>query len=128
MRDSHDLWHVAAGYETDILGELAVLALTVSQTGNRALLAIVAGGYALTYRVRDPRAASGRQLIREAFRRGRRAAWLPAVDWEALLARDLTEVRAELRLTDTPRYQTIYSDDPALRVGRRAQAASLVAA
>ena len=35
------------------------------------------------------------QIIREAYRNGKNAAWLPATDWEAMLEESLAEVRAE---------------------------------
>ena len=37
----------------------------------------------------------------QAFRRGRRAAWLVAARWEELLARPLDEVRRRLRIEAT---------------------------
>ena len=40
---------------------------------------------------------------------GRRAAWLPAQDWEALLGRPLDEVRAQLGLGEPPRYEPVRS-------------------
>jgi ubiquinone biosynthesis protein COQ4 len=50
-----------------------------------------------------------RRTIRDAWRRGRRAAWLPAQDWEALLPRRLDDVRGELALGASPVYQPVRS-------------------
>jgi ubiquinone biosynthesis protein COQ4 len=50
-----------------------------------------------------------RKMIRHAYRRGRKAAWLPAVDWETMLERPLVEVRAELGLEDLPVYDEMRS-------------------
>ena len=57
--------------------------------------------------------AEGRKLIRDAWRRGRSkgVAWLPALDWEALLARPLEEVRKELAVGEPPVYQEIRTED-----------------
>jgi ubiquinone biosynthesis protein COQ4 len=91
----HDLWHVLTGYGADEAGEAALLAFTQAQMPQRALLVIVAAaawigpwGEAFAWQ---------RYLVR-AWRRGRRASSLLAVDWEALLARPLGEVRAALRI------------------------------
>jgi ubiquinone biosynthesis protein COQ4 len=105
MRDQHDLWHVVTGYGRDLVGEAAVLAFTYAQTRNRGIGLIVAVAY-----WRGGKAASWfRPLIREAWRRGRRAAWLPATDWEAMLPRPLHEVREELGLGEPPRYEALRS-------------------
>jgi len=50
-----------------------------------------------------------RPLVRQAYRRGRRAAWLPATDWEALLPRPLHEVRVELGVGEPPGYEALRS-------------------
>ena len=110
MRDQHDLWHVVTGYGRDLIGEAALLAFTYAQTKNRGIGAIVAMAWwragAASPRVRP--------FLRDAYRRGKRAAWLPAQDWEALLARPLEEVRAELRVGAVPRYEEVRSAGAAL--------------
>ena len=56
-----------------------------------------------------------RAMIREGYRRGKAAAWLPGQDWEALLSRPLAEVRQELGLGDPPVYDEVRSEGaPAL--------------
>jgi ubiquinone biosynthesis protein COQ4 len=105
MRDQHDLWHVVTGYGRDLLGEAAVLAFTYAQTRNRGIGAIVAMAWWKA-------GAAGpwvRPFLRDAYRRGKQAAWLPAQDWEALLARPLQEVRGELRLGEPPSYPELRS-------------------
>lgn len=107
MRDSHDLWHVVTGYDTDLVGEGAVLAFSFAQGRNPAIGMIVAAGF---LRARGPMAYA-RPIIVEGFRRGLTSAWLPVADWEALLERPLDEVRAEFGLTDTPTYEHLWSKD-----------------
>jgi ubiquinone biosynthesis protein COQ4 len=104
LRDMHDLWHVVAGYGRDLVGEASLLAFTFAQTWNPGVGFIAAVAY---LRLGD--APGGRALLREAFQRGRRAAWLPGEDWEALLARPLDEVRSRLRLGTPPRYTAVRS-------------------
>jgi ubiquinone biosynthesis protein COQ4 len=105
MRDQHDLWHVVTGYGRDLIGEAAVLAFTYAQTRNRGIGAIVA----MAWWKAGSAAPWVRPFLRDAYRRGKRAAWLPAQDWEALLARPLGEVRAELGVGEPRSYQELRS-------------------
>ncbi len=79
MRDTHDLWHAVTGYKGDLIGEAALLAFNVPQTKNPGIALIVSLGI---LRIHQRRAI---ELIVGGFRRGAKARWLPAVDWEALL-------------------------------------------
>lgn len=93
QRDMHDLMHVSTRYGRDTFGELCLLAFTYAQTGNPGIGFIVLMGAAKLTRTR------GRGVLKaawRAYRAGRRATWLPAEDWEALLARPLREVQADL--------------------------------
>ena len=81
LRDMHDLWHVVTGYNRDILGELALLAFTFEQTGNRGIGYIVKQ---VEGRMRKGGNAEVSDFLKKASERGRRAALLPAADWEAL--------------------------------------------
>jgi ubiquinone biosynthesis protein COQ4 len=99
LRDMHDLWHVVTGYGRDLLGEASLLAFSYAQTRNRGVGFIVATAW---WKAR--RAPEFRRMLRDGYRRGRSSAWLPAADWEALLARPLEDVRAELRVGSPPRY------------------------
>ncbi|MGV8955488.1 MAG: Coq4 family protein [Cypionkella sp.] len=96
IRDVHDLWHVLTGYRTDALGEACVVSFSVSQTGN-AGFGLIAGGAAVEFtrrRLGFPFA----QAIFQAWRHGRSAAWLPAQDYEALLAEPLGSARKRLKI------------------------------
>jgi ubiquinone biosynthesis protein COQ4 len=93
LRDMHDLWHVLTGYGRDEAGEAANLAFTLAQTRNPGIGVIVLAAGILG--PTGDRFEWQRYLFR-AWRRGRRAAWLPAVRYEELLAVPLAEVRARL--------------------------------
>lgn len=95
LRDMHDLWHVTCGYGRDVAGEVCLLAFTMAQTRNPGLALIVLAG---TLRIARSAGVSIVPAVAAAFRSGRRAAWLPAADWERLLAVPLEEVRAELNV------------------------------
>jgi ubiquinone biosynthesis protein COQ4 len=103
MRDSHDLWHCATGYGRDGLGELSLLAFTYAQTRNRGLGAIVFFG-ALDSSKKFPSVGIW-SAVREGYRLGKKAAWLPAADWENLLARPLSEVRSVLEIGELKLYR-----------------------
>lgn len=95
MRDMHDLNHVLTGYGRDPLGEVCLLAFMYRQTGNRG------GGLIALMGMRKLSKAPGGRAVRkavfEAFRNGGKAAWLPGMDWEAVLGEDLEVLRERLR-------------------------------
>ena len=103
LRDMHDLEHVVTGYGRDLRGEGAILTLDIAQQWHHGIAAIVALAF-----IEGDREA--RRIIREAWRRGRKAAWLSAADWEALLPRPLQEVREELGLGEAPCYEPLRSE------------------
>jgi ubiquinone biosynthesis protein COQ4 len=100
MRDTHDLWHVVTGYGTDVLGELALLAFTYAQVPHMGVGLII--GFAYLQRL-----PAANALMREAYDRGKRATWLPAVAWEELLEQPLDAVRARLGLDKQPVYEPV---------------------
>ncbi len=104
----HDLWHVATGYSRDVVGELALMSFTLVQNRIPGFVVFLAFAYAFG----ESRAPGTRKLIREGWRRGRRAVWLPAQDWEALLELPLEEVHERLGIGPPPVY-TRY-----LKIGR----------
>jgi ubiquinone biosynthesis protein COQ4 len=105
LRDMHDLWHVVTGYGRDLVGEAGLLAFSFAQTRNRGVGFIVAVAY---LRAKGD-AGAARAVMVEGFRRGRRAAWLPAEDWEALLEMPLEAAREKLGLGTPPAYVPVRS-------------------
>lgn len=91
----HDLWHVLTGYGRDEAGEAANLAFSLAQIPQRGIALLVLAGAVVG--PKDLTLRWQRYLYR-AWRRGRRAAWLPAVPYEQLLERPLEEVRRTLRI------------------------------
>jgi ubiquinone biosynthesis protein COQ4 len=100
MRELHDVNHTVTGYGRDQLGELCLLTFMYRQQGNLGMLLIVIMAWS-----RVPRRA--RKAIREAWRNGKKARWLPGQDWERLLARPLDEIRGELRVRTPALYQAV---------------------
>ena len=93
LRDMHDLWHVVTGYGRDTMGEVCLLGFTFGQTRNPGLAFIALVGATRIAREADRRIF---RALWAAYRAGRRAAWLPAADWERLLPLPLEEVRKRL--------------------------------
>jgi ubiquinone biosynthesis protein COQ4 len=111
LRDTHDLWHVVTGYGRDLVGEASLLAFTYAQTRNPGIGFIVAVAYFKARGINRPT----RRLLRDGYRRGRRAAWLPGVEWEPLLELPLARVREQLGIAALPAYQPVRSEGaPAL--------------
>lgn len=104
IRDTHDLWHTLTGYRGDLVGEAALLAFNIPQTWNPGIALIVLVGL---LRLRDVGAT---RTILDGLRRGRRARWLPAVEWERLLALPLDEVRASLNVEPTAPYEELRTE------------------
>jgi ubiquinone biosynthesis protein COQ4 len=105
MRDTHDLWHTVTGYKGDVLGEISLLAFTLAQHWNTGVALIVAAGLSKGF----GRLETG--VVRDGYRRGREAAWLPAQDWEAMLPLPLDEVRRRLKLGAPPEYTPMRSSE-----------------
>ncbi len=105
MRDQHDLWHVVTGYGRDTLGEACVLGFSYAQTKNRGLGFIAVVG---AFQIAKELCPEVRTAVWTAYKNGKRAAWLPAVDWEAALSRPLSELRTELGITEPHRYNAIF--------------------
>ena len=106
LRDAHDLWHVVTGYGRDLMGEAGLLAFTYRQTRNRGIGFIVLVAYLRS----GKEFPQERELIRDGLRRSKKANWLPAADWEALLERPLEEVRRTLRIEPVGEYERVRSE------------------
>jgi len=102
IRDTHDIWHVLAGYGRDGLGELCLVAFSYAQTRSLGWAVIAIGG---SLRILREHGRAGRRAVRavrEAYRRGQAAAWLPGEDFEVLLNLPLEVARRRLGLDVAP--------------------------
>jgi ubiquinone biosynthesis protein COQ4 len=96
MRDSHDLWHALTGYGADPLGEGAIVAFSMGQVRQNVLYALGALMLAAPMVLLPRHALAWPRYMFQAYRRGRRAAWLLAEPLEDLLPLPLDEVRRRL--------------------------------
>lgn len=105
LRDVHDIWHVLTGYGRDALGEACVVSFSYSQTGHKGFGFIgLAGAWEIS---REAPEAGALSAVIEAFRQGRRAAWLPAENYDALLAEPLDAARRRLDIQSPRRYLAV---------------------
>ncbi len=118
LRDTHDLWHVVTGYGTDTLGEVCVVAFSYAQTKNLGFAAIALIG-ALKIARESGAGTAVMRAVWQAYRAGRRAAWLPAAAWEDLLLQPLARTRQQLRIGAPDGYRAVLT----ARGGALAQAA-----
>jgi ubiquinone biosynthesis protein COQ4 len=102
-RESHDLWHVLSGYGRDGFGEACVVAFSYAQTKSLGFAAIAAMG-AHKFKQDYPDAPIWRSVW-QAYKIGRKSAWLPGVEWEKLMALPLEEVRERLNVQTPHLYQ-----------------------
>ena len=96
LYETHDLWHVATGFGTDVAGELGLQAFYQAQLPGKLPAAILAAGFINTlvysYAQRDVRL---REIAR-GWLLGRRSRPLFGVRWDDYMALPLDEVRARL--------------------------------
>ena len=102
--DMHDLWHILNGWDSDIFGEIHLLGYSYAQLGGWAwlILGVIANSILAT-----KGRFEGIGYLRNAMRRGRKAALLVAVDWEAMLPLPLDEVRQRLSISPPDPYQRL---------------------
>ena len=104
QRDMHDLWHTLTNYGRDELGEVCLLAFTCAQSPNRGIAFITLVG---VYQMIKRYGWDVPGTVLGAYRDGKKAQWLPAQDWEALLQQPIGEVRSKLNIRPPQRYQHI---------------------
>jgi len=91
----HDLLHIVTGYDTDDLGEAALLAFSQPQIRGRANALLTAGATFEVFRVLGP---SWLVYQFRAWRRGGRAVPVIALPWEELLPLRVATVRRIARV------------------------------
>ena len=94
LRQTHDLWHVVSGYDTDVPGEVELQAFTFGQNQTPFGFFVALGGIAKS----SGRRAEVFTRVLRAYWRGRRAEQLCYRDWEKRFATRLEDVRRELGL------------------------------
>lgn len=111
LRDVHDIWHVLTGYGTDALGEACVVSFSYAQTRNLGF-GFIGWGAAREIQ-REKTSIPARRAVFQAWRNGRRAHWLPGLDYEALFAEPLDTARARLGIRPATVYAAVPEADRA---------------
>jgi ubiquinone biosynthesis protein COQ4 len=91
LRQTHDLWHVVTGHDTDPASEIALQAFTFAQV-RAPSSAILAAAGTLRAKLAMPREPIARRVLR-SMRSGMRANPLPVFPWEDHWSTPLVEVR-----------------------------------
>jgi len=99
LRQTHDLWHVVTGQDTDPASEVALQAFTYAQLRAPSSLILAVAG---TLRGVGARRELAREVL-AAYRLGKRADTLAAFPWEDHWATPLATVRVMLGLPSQPR-------------------------
>lgn len=92
MANSHDLFHVVAGYGRDITGEVGIIAYTAGQLPLLPLKLLLP--YLFVLKPSQP--LRWGRFVRDAYRHGHETPSLACVDYEALLEKPLAEARREI--------------------------------
>lgn len=94
LRQTHDLWHVVTGHNTDFAGEIRLQAFTYAQLGAPASLILAAVG---TLKAARESVWLGREAL-AAYRDGKRAHRFATFRWEQHWTTPLAEVRRLLHV------------------------------
>lgn len=96
--EAHDVWHVLAGFDTKLAGELGVLSFTLAQLQSKPTAVLLASGLAHTAfkSFREHRAVM--DAIVRGWSLGRSCEPLAGVDWRAQFGDRLSDVRARVGL------------------------------
>jgi len=114
LRETHDLWHVATGFDTDVAGELGVQAVYLAQFAGPLPLVLLTAGMLNTL-VRERGDATRRlDAIARGWLLGKRARPLFGLAWAARWERPLEDLRRELGL-DLARVDDFLADRGAER-------------
>lgn len=103
VRDTHDIWHVLTGYKADeSLGEAALVAFSYAQVGGLGWAFI--GGAAALKSLRVTGNTLFAKAVWEGYKRGKKAKWISAEDYEQLLREPIDAARARLGLGEPVAY------------------------
>ena len=102
LYETHDLWHVITGVDTDVAGELELQALYLAQIPGNLGAVLIAIGFlnAVFFNQGDLRRRVA--AVSRGWEMGVRAEPLFGRDWASMWARPLAEIRYEMDITNAP--------------------------
>ncbi|MCC0178021.1 hypothetical protein I4641_13635 [Waterburya agarophytonicola K14] len=102
LRETHDIWHVVTGFDTDIIGEIQLEAFYVAQLyASRFWLALIAKN--LVKAVVDDIETAGEYLnaISQGWTMAQQAKPLFGIQWNTLWSTSLKDLRVSLNIIDS---------------------------
>lgn len=99
LRQTHDIWHVLSGFDTDEFGEVGLQGFYFAQfTNGQSALILASAMLKSVLRGRFGDLEKHLDAFCEGYRNGRNAASLLAVEWEGMWGEDLAAVRQRLKI------------------------------
>ncbi|CAN1212602.1 Ubiquinone biosynthesis protein [Tumidithrix helvetica PCC 7403] len=104
MRQTHDIWHIVAGFGTDVPGELGLKAFELAQTHRTMSAVLIAGGLLSTLFKHPEELDNLLSQLAIGYRLGAKAKPFLAQKWEENWERPLQDWRQELGIEPTKEY------------------------
>jgi len=96
---THDVWHVVTGWNTDPVGEMGIAAFYLAQLRAPRFIALLTFLFLLKAVLFAPRTYDGRvEAMTSGYTMGRRALPLFGLDWDELWTVPLDELRRQLNI------------------------------
>ncbi len=99
LYETHDIWHVVTGFDTDVAGELGLQAFYSAQLPGALAPVLIAGGLAQALVFARGDWSNRLGAVARGWTLGKRALPFVGTDWKRLWSKPLDEVRAELGVT-----------------------------
>ncbi|OKH35885.1 hypothetical protein NIES2119_19300 [[Phormidium ambiguum] IAM M-71] len=104
IRQSHDIWHIITGMNTDVIGELGLKGFELAQTRRPMSIILLAGGLLRTLLNSPEDLDILLDRIAVGYRMGAKAKPFLAQKWEENWQKTVAEWRIELGVEPTPIY------------------------
>ena len=91
--ETHDVWHVVGGFDTDVAGELGLMSFYAAQSPGKVPVLIIIAGLVATARTGMHDKDRRMEAIARGWDRGRRAKPLFGARWSEMWVLPLVEVR-----------------------------------
>lgn len=96
LYETHDLWHVVTGFETDVAGELGLQAFYAAQLSGKLPIVLLTIGLLNTFLYAHEDRARRLDAITRGWQLGKQMRPLSGYRWADAMNRPLAEVQAEL--------------------------------
>jgi ubiquinone biosynthesis protein Coq4 len=98
LLETHDIWHIATGSETDVAGEFRLMSFYAAQTGLSSASMLLTLGFANTTLFAPDELRTRMQAICDGWELGKRSQPLFGTDWKSLWDVPLSEIRSRFSL------------------------------